>query len=212
MKFTKIFTLVAAAACLAISASAQLGFDAYSASREIIVSAPQNITVATANGLTTNGPVDCSLLIGNVKLDITANTNLATSTGTLTASLYGSTDGTNMTAISNYAIQQTAYSLSITNMGYANSTNLVVTDSLLLPGTITTPSAASAGFASPYLLPTPYTNSAAITLVSSGAVTKNTMVGLRIKDQPRYLFIVYTATGGTSTNITVSATLTGLSY
>lgn len=212
MKLTKY--IVALAACIATVAQAQLGFDAYSASREIIVTAPINLNVVTAgpNGLYTNGAVDLSPLIGNVKLDINVNTNVATATGTLTVSLYGSADATNWTAIANYAIQQTPYSLSITNMGFANSTNLVVTDSFLMPGTVTTPTAATAGFATPYLLPTPYTNTAAITLVSSGTVTGNTMVGLRVKDQPRYLRLLYLATSGTTTNFTVGATLTGLNY
>ena len=110
-------------------------------------------------------------------------------------------------ALSNYAIQQTPYSLEITNAYY--STNDVVTDSFLLPGTVTTPTAATAGFPTPYLASTPFTNTAAITLVSSGAVTKNTMVGLRIKDQKRYLFLVLAGSGGTVTNFNVSATITG---
>jgi len=212
MKFTKY--IVALAACIGTVAQAQLGFDAYSASRELVITAPVNINVVTAgpNGLYTNAAVDLSPFIGNVKIDITANTNIATATGTLTVSMYGSADATNWTAVANYAIQQTPYSQSITNMGFANSTNLIVTDSFLLPGTVTSPTAATAGFATPYLLPTPFTNTAAITLISSGTVTGNTIVGLRVKDQPRYLRLLYAATSGTVTNATVSATLTGLNY
>lgn len=205
MKLTKYVAgfLAIAATLIALPAAAQ--FDAYSATRTVVLTVPQNLTVLAANGLTTN-TVDCAPLFGVAKIDILCNTNVGNSSGTLTATLYGSADSTNYVALANYAIQQTPYALNITNAYW--STNCVTTDTLMLPGTVTTPTAATAGFPTTYLVPTLYTNTAAITLVSSGTTTHNTIVGVKLFDQLRYLHIVYLATGGTVTNFNVSATIT----
>ena len=206
MKFNKlILGLAAVGAMLVQTASAQIGFDTFSSTRTYVLAAPQNIAVNAGVGLVTNGPVDKVRLIGTGKIDFLTATNTGATGGTLTATLYGSPDQTNLTAISNYALI-TPTTESITNATYGG-TNLIASNSVLLPGTVTTPTAYSAGFATPYLAPALFTNTGAITLNGN----KNVQVGLRMIDMPRYLYVVYTA-GGTVTNFTTGAVITSPTF
>ena len=204
MKFNKIFLVVAAvAAFIATTAQAQLGFDSFAISRTYVLAAPQNI--GAASNLVTNGPIDKVKLTGTGKIDFLTVTNTGTTGGTLTATLYTSVDQTNLVALANYALITSPTTDSITNY-YYNSTGLVANNSVLLPGTVTAPTAYSAGFNTPYLAPALFTNSGAITLTGN----KTVQVGIRLTDTPRYIYVVYTP-GGTVTNFTASALLTGQS-
>ena len=133
---------------------------------------------------------------GVAKIDIVTLTNGSCSAATL--QIYTSPDWTNYTALANYAVA-TSNNVIYTNTYYA--TTLYGTNILMYPGTITTPTASTAGFATKYLLPAPFTNSGSITL-STGLKT----IGFVIPDQARYIQFVYTFTGS-STN-TVSAVMT----
>jgi hypothetical protein len=196
MKFNK-FIIGLGAVLLAASVSAQT-FDVFSATRTYVLSAPKNFGAAT--GAVTNGPVDHIKLLGRVKVDFMAQTN--TAGGTLSATVYTSPDQTNLTALANYAIISAATTDSLTNLYYGTN-GLVANNSVLFPGTMTTPTTSS-GFVTPYLATLPFTNSGAITLIGAG----NTEIGFNITDQPRYIYVVYTP-GGTATNITAGAILTG---
>ena len=192
------FKLIALGIILAAStASAQ--FDMFGTPRTIVVSPGHNFD-GTTGLLYTNGPVDIRLMTGVAALNIFSPTNTGATGGTLTATLYGSQDQTNMSAVT-YALA-TYTSVSYTNYWY-NTNGLIATDYYQLAGSITTPTASSAGWATPYLVPAPFTNTGAITLSAANP----TMVGFVADDAPRYLYIVYTA-AGSKTNFTVGATLT----
>ncbi|MDE2019834.1 MAG: hypothetical protein KGJ13_05830 [Patescibacteria group bacterium] len=200
MKFaTKILAVLAGLAIANVS-QAQVQ-DVFSATRTYVLAAPQNFTAAS--GIVTNGPVDHVKLLGRVKVDFMTVTNTGTTGGTLTAQIYTSSDTTNLTALSNYALISSTTADSITNWWSYGGSN-VVANAVLLPGTLTTPVAASGGFVTPYLAPLPFTNSGAITLNGN----KTVEIGFNIIDQPRYIYVVYT-TGGTVTNFTGGAILTG---
>ena len=204
MKFNQWILGVAAVGVMLVqSARAQIGFDTYAATRTYVLAAPQNIGVNGGVGLVTNGPVDHIKFTGTVKLDLLTVTNTGTTGGTLTATIYTSPDQTNLTALANYALTTSPTTDNITNY-YYGGTNLVASNSVLMPNTPTTPTAWSAGYATPYPAPTLFTNTGAITLTGN----KTVQVGIRILDQPRYLYVVYTA-GGTVTNFTTSALITG---
>jgi len=197
MKTTnKFFFLLAMIFSLVFSAEAQLGYDIFGGARVANVIPPQNLLAGAS--LVTN-TVDLVNFDGNASLLLYANTNGATG-GTLTATLYSSFDKTNFTAVNTYALA-TASTIVSTNR-YYGGTNLTSSTSYLLPGVWTTPTASSAGWATPYFAPALYTNSAAITLSNPTVVN----VGLPVNDLGRYLHIVYTV-GGSVTNYTVGALL-----
>jgi hypothetical protein len=204
MKFNKWILGLTAVAAVALALGVRaggLGFDAFAATRAYVVSAPQNIGPSQSS--VTNGPVDIVKSEGTGTLFFINATNTGTSGGTITATLYGSADTTNLVALSNFAVVQTSTD-SITNLFYAGggTNGLVANNSVIGYGTSTSPTAYSAGFNTPYIAPAQFTNSGAITLNGKTAVG----VGLRITDLPRYLYVVYT-TGGTVTNFTESALL-----
>lgn len=204
----RLATLLAAIVSLVLTllpqpARAQGSFDAFSAMRTLIVQQPTNILYQAAVFGATNAAVDIRLMTGTVKLDISAATNVP---GTLTGGVQVSTDNTNWTALQNYAIANPT-KINYTNLYYGTNT-MIVTNTWNLDGTNTTPTAATSGFASTYIIPAPFTNTAAtFTLAAPNGVTT---IAFRADDQPRYLRC-YWNVGGTGTNVTVSATLTGRS-
>lgn len=197
MKKNKFFILLISLFAFALSAQAQLAYDIFGSSRVANVTPIQNLSVGTA--LATN-TIDIGILEGKASLLIYATTNTGTTGGTLTATLYSSFDRTNFTAVSTYALA-TASTITTTNR-YYGGTNLTSSTSYLQPGVWTTPTASAAGWATPYLNPAMFTNSAAITL--SPTTTAN--IGISVADLGRYLHIVY-ATGGSVTNFTVGAVI-----
>lgn len=184
----------------ALAAGAQ-SLDTFAVPRSIVLTPPTVLTAAAAT--VTNGPIDVGGYLGTANLDITSCTNAG---GALTATLYQSNDETNLTAVANFAVITGTTSYSYTNRIYGG-TNVYATNPYLLPGTLTTPTAYTAGFAAPYLNPltVPFTNSTAITITAKGVYR----VGLRAQDLQRYLYIVYTPTGSSSNDV-VSATFTGI--
>ena len=181
MKFSKYILSALAVLGMVASVTAQ---DTFSATRTAVI-AP-NTVIATAASVT-NGPFDRALFIGTGKIDILAN--IGSGDG-LTATIYGSPDQTNLTAISNFALVSGATTISSTNYYYGTN-GLTAKNSILLPGTSTTPTAATAGFSTAYINPLPFTNTGAITLTT----ITNVSVGIRLIDQPRYLYIITTMTG-----------------
>ena len=202
-KFLKTLTIAALAiASLSLPAFAQRSSDLYGAPRTISLGV-QNFNGATGL-LITNGPIDVRMLDGIAAVTLFSITNTATTGGTCTATIYGSQDQTNLTAVT-YALS-TSTSVSYTNYWY-DTNGLKATDVYLLPGTVTTPASSSAGFATPYFVSAPFTNTAAITLSAKGI----NQVGISIGDAPRYLYIVYTA-AGTQTNFTVGAAIAAATH
>lgn len=175
---------------------AQNGFDYFGIPRQIQLAKPNYIAAAT-----TNGSIDIHGFIGVGVINFMSCTN-GDGTGALTATLQTSTDNTNWTAISSYALGRSA-TVSYTNMNWGG-TNLYVTDTYILPGTITTPTAATAGWATSYLLPSQFTNTGAITLTTPGVYS----VGVNLTDSPRYLRVYFTPDESMS-NSFCGAVLTG---
>lgn len=199
MKFLKLNLMLLAVASFVCQASAQI--DIFDSTRTLVLDAQRSITNASSS-LVTNTIADTHGFIGTAKIDFLVLTNSAG--GTLSVAIQGSADLTNWTSLTSvaYGINATVV---YTNTFYGNITNTIATNSYILPGTLTTPTAFSSGFASTYLLPAPFTNTAsALNLTPNGAY----QVGYSVEDAPRYLRLVYN-TGGTVTNITVSAIFTG---
>lgn len=176
---------------LAASLPARAQFDLFGGPRTFVIMSPQAITTTASNA-----PVDIHALDGIAKVDIFCVSN--TGGGTLTITAYTSPDTTNWTALANYA---SATSTTVIGTNFYYGGQLKSTNTVLLPGTITTPTATTAGFATKYLLSAPFTNSAAISQAGSGVV----QIGFNVSDKDRYFSIQFTG----STNYTVGALLTG---
>lgn len=202
MKFLNKIKLavIGAIALVALPAVAQVGFDTYGQLRTVILAPP---TILINGGLatsTTNPPVDTHGFEGIAKVDIMSCTN---SGGALTAQLFTSPDLTNWTALANYSLAQSA-TIAYTNTMYGNATNVQATNTYNLPGAIVTPTANTAGFATPYLdSSSPFTNSGALTVTTKKVYT----IGYNIQDAARFVQIVWTPTGSSSNDI-VAAVLT----
>ena len=205
MKTFNKFLLLAWIAILAmfsISSFALGNNDVYGSARTVILTSPQNLPVAGVP-TTTNGPIDIRIFDGIATVTIESETNTGTTGGTLTGTLMTSTVPTNgaaLTILTNFALSANQ-TITYTNI---QNTNWTASSTYILPGTWTTPTAATAGWATPYLAAAPFTNAAAITLNPPGIF----QAGVSIDDTPRYLWIVWTA-GGSVTNWQVSAHLTG---
>lgn len=197
MKIFSRILMVAALLAAVVTAPAQ-NSDTFNATRTVIVAGPTLLTAAVP--IVTNGPIDLHGFYGIAKVDIFSFTNAGS---TVTAQFYTSPDTTNLTTLANYA-SATATSVITTNANLGVGTNITATQTYLLPGTWTTPTAASAGFATSYLLPAPLTNSGAITVTAKNFY----QIGFNAGDNARYLYVVWTASGG-NTNGVVGATLTG---
>jgi hypothetical protein len=198
MKYNKFFgplmaaiILIAGMAVLPVQpARAQNGLDFFGLPRTLQVTPCQTVS-ATASNM-----VDVSMFKGVCKLDLTCITNAGC---TVTCTISSSPDQTNWTAVT-YALA-TASTQQYTNRLYSGT--LYGTNKFLLPGTITTPVAATAGWATPYLVPAPVTNTAAITMTAGGTWS----IGFNVDDAQRYLSVLWTIGG--SNAATCSATLTG---
>ena len=200
-----ILGLVAAVALMAAPCNAQ---QLFSSQRSIVLAAPQIITAATTATAfaVTNGPIDIGGFVGEAFIDINSFTNAG---GVMTATIdtsNNSTNATSWTALSSFAVIPSTTSYSYTNYtdpGFAS--NVYATNPYLLPGTITTPTAYSAGFQTPYLAPLQWTNTTPVTITTKGVYR----LGIRAVDQKRYLRIIFTPTGA-STNWVGSATFNGV--
>ena len=209
MKLTLKPLSICAATMLAVQAFAgQFGIDPYAGFRTV-VTATTPVTIGAANGAgVTNGPIDTFNWIGDAKIDVFAYTNAQVNTVTIT--LQQSTDTTNWSNITNVSVASAA-SLKVTNTIVLSgstyilgNTNFVVTDNLLYPFTITTPTAFSAGYATPYGSENPFTNSTPVTLNPNGW----SEIGLHTGTLMRYVQAIFTAGGAGTTNVTASAVIT----
>lgn len=184
--------LATAVLVVGLSASAQSSFDAFGGMRTLVW--PAVVTGATFS----NAPMDLRLFTGIVNLNFGGMTNV--NSGTLTATVEVSNDLTNYTSIANVAIA-TQTAINYTNSYYA-ANSMIATNTYLLPGTLTTPTASSAGFATVYVAPAQFTNTpGAFNVLTNGTYA----IGFKVDDQPRYLHIKWT----TSANCTVFGSLTG---
>jgi hypothetical protein len=196
MKFSKnCFSLLTALCFLALPAIAQN--DTFSVPRQIVLAAPTVLTAAAAT--VTNGPIDISGYLGTANIDITTCTNAG---GALTATLYESADQTNIAATTNFTVITAPTSYVYTNHAIGG---IWATNNWLLPGTLTVPVSATAGFATTYLAPFSLTNTSPITVTAKGVYR----VGLRAQEHQKYLYIVWTPTGSSSNDF-VSAVFNGI--
>ena len=186
-------SLVALGAMLVATISAQAQFNLFSEPRTLAIVYPQALNA----GSTSNFIADIHGFEGVAKIDIITLTNGVCSAATL--NIYTSSDQTNWTALSNYAVA-TSNNVIYTNVYYSGL--LYGTNIWMYPGTVTTPTASTAGFATKYILPAPFTNNGSITL-STGLKT----IGFIVPDASRYITFSYSFTGS-STN-TVAAIFTG---
>lgn len=159
---------------------------------------PGRVIIGFASATVTNSWVDTHGMLGQAAINLFVVTNAA---GSVTATLEGSNDATNALSFGTYAVA-TSTAVTYTNTYYPTAFN--VTNTYLLPGTVTTPSAATAGFATSYLAPWDYTNTGAVTPALKGV----TRLGYQVQDKPRYVRLIWT-TSGSLTNLTAAATITG---
>jgi hypothetical protein len=131
----------------------------------------------------------------NQNYTIPVTTAPSNSIGTLTATLYTSSDTVNLTSLSSYAIGVPS------SVSYTLATN-----NYLLPGTLTTPNASLSGLATPYLAHAPFTNSGSITMNGS----TDTEIAFVIPPTQGYLFVVWNVTGSFINNSIVSSTFSGV--
>ncbi len=196
----KLMILAVASLCLAVN-SAFAAADTFAGVRTVVVDSPRLIS-GGGNNTVTNSWTDIRGFEGIAKIDFTSKTNAAG--GTLSVLVQTSQDQTNFTTLAN-AAYATSTSVTYTNWQYGG-TNLSATETVNYPGTVTTPTAATSGWATPYIVSAPFTNTvSALSLTADGVTT----IGFNIADANRYIRLIYT-TGGTATNSTVSATLTGV--
>lgn len=199
MKFTqKLASLVTGAAitvCAVIGVKAQT-LDAFNQLRALPVA---NIIIPT-NGVaaSTNGPFD---MIGYVNRGILAgilSTNGGAGAASVTLQLQTSTDTTNWSAVSNYALITQSTAVIYTNLGVLSagqiwsSTNFSFTDNYLLPYTLATPYAPIAGFAPPYSAPNVFTNQSATVNIPGNQWFE---LSANWTDQQRYMRAIWTYSG-----------------
>lgn len=193
MKFTSKILSVALLALACVGVQAQNGFDYFSIPRAATL-AP--VTITTTNVVSTL-PIDIRPMMGTARLDMFAVTN----GDAITATIQTSDDLTNWVSISAYALA-TSTTIKYTNTAYGST--MVGTNTYLLPGSIVTPVAATAGFATPYMSPAQFTNTTAVTMGLTGLYS----VGIPIDDCKRYLRVTWTP-GASATSTTVGGLLIG---
>lgn len=204
MNTRKYFRLIVGAALFAmasLSALAQSGLDYFYVPRTVLVTPVKTILYSATGvgGYTNNAIVDIHPYIGLASLDVTWQTNV--NAGTMQISIETSSDQVTWLAVSNMALAA-SQTVIYTNMFYGTN-GLTATNTYLLPGTLTTPTASTAGFASPYTLAAPFTNNSPQTILAGV-----THFGF-YPDQVLKYFRINWLPGGTSTNATIAATITG---
>jgi hypothetical protein len=205
MKFLKNICLAAllgvAAVVSTLPAMAQNGLDYFYTPRTVFLIYPTNLTTSGSNFV-----IDTSGYIGTAKIDFIGIVPPNGSTNVMSVTLASSPDWTNWTSVSNYALA-VSNNIIYTNTVYA--ANLFATNFINLPGTITTPTASSAGFATAYLNPALETNAAGPITITPTAANAGAAVTIGVDMgslSGRYLRAAVTV-GGTTTN-GISATFT----
>lgn len=201
-KFAKLKIAVLASAMLVTALAAKASIDLFGAPRVVQVSPPTALGTGAATPVT-NAVVDLRNYDGVVNLLVSMKTNAAGGVAVLT--LYSSVNGTNAWTAVTTAATATSTTVISTNMAQgAGSANFTATNTYFLPGTLTTPTAGTAGFASVYLTAAPFTNSAVVTFTGDGWYS----LGLNIDDLNRFMIGVWTVSG-TTTNMTGAAIMVG---
>jgi len=206
--------VVLAAIVMASGAFGQsIGFDTFGPNRRIVF--PMTSTALTATTVSTNttyNPIFVRYFKGVAVCDINDYTNNATNVFTVTPQT--SMDNTNWSTPS-YALAIN-YNAILTNNAYGGGTNLAgtnlfATNTMLLPGTPTqTTYTANSGGSyesafTPYLNPTVFTNTGAITF---GAGTNTAEIAWVVSDAGNYFRLVVTNAGTNIFNAVYSGHLT----
>jgi len=164
------------------------------------------VKAATTASSVIDLPIDIHGYDGIASVIITAPVEAGgDATGTIYARLEGSPDGqvtgtTNWTILTNCAVMNTFTTNILTSLV---SGILGVTNTYMIPGTVTTPTANSAGFAGQYLSATAFTSAGVgLTNVASGIA----VIGFNVSDAPRFIRLKYTVTAQTNC---VSAVMIG---
>ncbi len=188
--------LAVASFAVAVNGYAQgRGFDLFGAPRSIVLQSPLQTAVGTLNY---SNAIDIHGFDGIAVVDIMSLTNGTIGTG-MTVGFNVSNDNTNWTALQNYAAG-VSISQSITNNMFGSSTP-VITQTAMFPGAITTPTASSAGWATPNIVPSPFTNTGTQTITGKGFYE----IAFNANDAGRYLQVTWTGT-----NAVVSAVFKGM--
>lgn len=205
MKIHSRILALAVIAGLALTVAAN-SFDLFNSSRTAVVTPPAKLAMTGTTASLATNVVDKIGFdgIGILTLTVCSNSADVAVDPTLILNIEDSPDTTNYTVLSTIATAVQT-SLSYTNTGLGVGTNIAVTDVFLLPGTLTTPTAATAGFATPYISPAAFTSLGTITNTSA---SKAYQYGINLRDTQRYLRIRYSL-NGSNANYSVGATLTG---
>lgn len=209
----KLSILALIALAVSPATQAQRGLDMFGLPRMVIIQQPVQITNGTAGATAscpwTNapGPIDIHPFTGIGWIHTSGLTNAALgSTGQIITNLVQTgADQTNWITLTNCVVITTNTSAILTNF-YYGATNLLATNAVLVPGNITTPTAATAGFATPYLAPFLFTNSASFAMTSG----QDYLIGFNVDDASRYIRIIWTTGGQTITNVSFSAQFFGM--
>lgn len=198
MKNKNLLLAAVLALGLALPLCSRAQFNVYQETRAIALAGPA-VIVGGGNNFVTNNWVDTHGYEGIAKIDLFGITNAA---GAVSVLLEASDDQTNAIALANYSIAS-ASSIVYSNLYYPNV--IKATNNFLLPGSIVSPTAATAGFAIPYftVASNPFTNSGSITLGSTNIVE----IGYNISDAKRYVRAIWNPSGS-ATNFTYGALLT----
>lgn len=203
-QFIKFVLAVAVIVACVPHAKAALGFDTFNPNRGFVLTPYPVACTTIGTALYTNGPIDTLHLTGIGFLDFVTITNAGAGNTVITATIYTAPDQTNYVQYTNFAVGS-LNTVVVTNT-YYGSTNLLCTNSIIAPGIYpVTPNAATAGFATPYLVYNPATNQ---TVTLSG--NQPIWAQINLDDINRYIRVVYAISGGTgATNAYVSTTLIG---
>jgi len=197
MKFiSKMLLAVGLAFCVPSAFAQGEALDMFAAPRTMVL-LDQSTTATTTNA----NYADIHGFIGVAKIDcISLPDNAA---GVETVTIQSSADTTNWITLPNVAFG-VSNAVIVTNL-YYGTTNFLATNVFNLAGTVTTPTASTSGFATPYIGSVPTFSSSAV-FTNTGPVV--TTIGFLPNDASRYLrFIV--AKSGSGTNWAFGAVLTG---
>lgn len=186
--------------CLSLSASAQIG--SWGTMRFTVLD-PGTTTITTTAGVTvTNNPVDIHGYEGPVTIYMACTTNSSTSTGTSNLISYWVEQSSDLVSWS----QLSSCAVSVSTSSIIPNGSLSATNVYLLPGTLTVPTAASAGFASTYLVPSAFTSTSSVfTNSTSGGAA---LIGFVAGDAKRYIRTASRVPSGTN-NASFAAILIG---
>lgn len=180
--------ILASAVCVAAILPASAQFNPYGEGRLIVMGYP--ITLRT-DGLSkgiTNNPINIRDTDGVGFITLACQTN--SGVGTLTCTIQQSPDLTNWTTLANCAIS-TSNAITSTNFGYGYTNAPAATNQVLLPGTVVSPNASTAGFATGYVLPAQFNSNAVVTMSTNLAAT----VGFIVNDAQQFIRTTWSATG-----------------